>query len=375
MNNNIGMHRRPQQHNLERERAAWTEKKVKAGTIAQKLRAIGKISRYFRMKDCTDTIISDVCERCENRYVIQTTFCRDRLCPICSWCRARRLAHRIGEIIAVNEAEKHSRYALLTLTVRNVAWDKLAEEIKAIMESWRRMDKRIMRAAAVIGWFRAFEVMRSNDNGDAHPHLHILLQVPPEYFDQDSKLYLFHRKDELIRQWQECLHVNYAPSISIKAIKDNEIGYAVAEATKYIAKESGIEKLSDADFRSYVEAVHGSRAWSTGGRMRISDDEIEASLHDDNPASQKGTCRHCGGRLFEMREVWSATGKAYTAKFEAGYNNMNHAHNEDQASGDYIVNLNINSGGGNIYVGNDISGGHAGDRAGSVGGDQGDHTK
>jgi plasmid rolling circle replication initiator protein Rep len=151
-----------------------------------------------------------------------------------------------------------SRYALLTLTVRNVPWAKLAEQIEAIMESWRRMDKRIKRAAAVLGWVRTFEVTRSVEYGNAHPHLHVLLQVPPEYFDQDSSLYLHHRKNDLIKQWQECLHVDYSPSISINAIRDkeHEIGRAVAEAANYIAKESEIEGLSDSDFRNYVEAVH-----------------------------------------------------------------------------------------------------------------------
>ena len=353
---------RATQHNLERDRATWTEKKLKAGVVAQRLRAIGEIPRYLRMKDCTDTIISDVCERCEARYVIQTNFCRDRLCPICSWRRALRLTHRLGEIIETcqadkkagkNEGETRPRYAHLTLTVRNVPWGELAEQIKTIMKSWRRMEKRIKRAAAVLGWVRIFEVTRSHEHGNAHPHLHVLLQVPPEYFDQGSDLYLFHRKEALIRQWRECLHVNYSPSISINAVGDTdyEIERAIGEATKYLLKDSGIEGLSDSDFKNYAEAVHGVRSWSTSGRMRINDDEeIEAVLHDV-PLYVKGTCRHCGGRMFEMREVWTAAGKMYSVKV---------ARDDAQTGCSFTVNLNINnSGGGNVYVG-DVYGGRAG---------------
>ena len=354
------MHRRPAQHNLERERAIWEDKKAKAGVMAQRLHAIGKIARYYRMKDCADTITSDVCGKCEARYVIRTNFCRDRLCPLCSWRRSRRLAHRLGEIIAANEAEKHSRYIFLTLTVKNVSWNKLSEQIKAIMRSWRLMDKRIMRAAAVMGWVRTFEVIRSREHGDAHPHMHILLQVPPEYFDKDTGL-RYHKKDKLIGQWRECLGVDYSPSISISAVKDldHEIGRAVAEITRYIAKGSDIAGLSDSDFRYYVEAVNGVHSWATGGRMRISDgNEIEAFLHDDQFVNHEaGICKHCGGKLFEMREVWSPTSKAYAMKIEAGYNNQkNCTHNEAQPGSGYVVNLNINSGGGNVYVGNDIHG-------------------
>ena len=353
--------RRPTQHNLERERAAWTEKKIYTGIVAQRLWSIGKISRYYRMKDCSDTIISDVCDKCEARYVIRTNFCRDRLCPLCSWRRARRLTGRLGEIIAANEAEKYSRYIFLTLTVRNVPWAALAEQLDVMMESWRRMEKRIKRAAAVTGWVRTLEVRHSRERGDAHPHLHVLLQVPPEYFGNKSGLH-YHKKDELIQQWRDCLRAEYSPSISINALKDTnyEIGRAVSEVTKYIVKGSGIEGLTDADFLCYVNAVHGVRAWATGGRMKIGDDkEIEAFLHDDRGHV---FCKPCGGNLYEMREVWSATNKAYTVKIDG---------NVDDSRKNIVNNLNINNTeGGNIYVGGFYSGRTENARESDVGGNR-----
>jgi plasmid rolling circle replication initiator protein Rep len=356
---NKNKRQRPAQFNLERECAIWTEKKVYAGVVAQRLHVIGKKARYHRMKDCADTIISDVCGKCEARYIIRTNFCRDRLCPVCSWRRSRRLTQRLGEITTANEAEKHSRYILLTLTVRNIPWAALAEQIEVIMESWRRMEKRIKRAAAVTGWVRTFEVKRSHEHGDAHPHLHILLQVPPEYFDKDSGIH-YHKKDDLIQQWKKCLHADYAPSISINAVKDADygIGRAVAAAARYIGKVSGFEGLSDTDFRYYVEAVHGVRTWATGGRMRIGDDkEIEAFLHDDGSGYAEGFCKHCGGKLYEMREVWSVAGKTYSVKSEMDYNNLT---NRTQAGSGQVVNIN-NSRGGIIYVG-----GFCGERTESV---------
>ena len=77
MDNSIGTPRRPTQHNLERERTIWAEKKINAGVVAERLRAIGKISRFYRMKNCADTITSDVCSKCEARYVVRANFCRD----------------------------------------------------------------------------------------------------------------------------------------------------------------------------------------------------------------------------------------------------------------------------------------------------------
>ena len=383
--------KRPVQHNLEKERAIWSRKKIDAVAVAQKLWAIGKASRSFRMKNCADTIISDICGKCEARYVIRTYFCRDRLCSVCSWRRSCRLIQRLNEIITTNEAKKRSRYLLLTLTVRNVAWNELANQIKTIMESWHKLNKRIKRASSITGWVRVFEVTRSQEHGDAHPHLHILLQVPPEYFacpheagDKDSGLH-YHKKDELIQQWAECLGVKYQPSISIHAVKDTacEIERAVAETARYIAKKPDIDRLSDTDFRYYAEAVRGVRSWSSGGRMKMSDDdEIEPFLHgaevlqsNDQPTDSTESickCKQCGGRLFEMREVWSNAGKAYTMKVDADYNSLkNQEYDETQAGGGNIVNLNFNNnGGGNIYVGGDVYGWNAGKRENGINGNR-----
>jgi hypothetical protein len=239
------------------------------------------------------------------------------------------------------------------------------------MESWRKMIKRIKRASAVTGWVRTFEVTRSQERGDAHPHFHILLQVPPEYFacpcevgDRSSGLH-YHKKDELIQQWKECLKAEYSPSISINAVRDTiyEIGRTVAEVAKYTAKSAAIGGLSDIDFRYYVEGVHGVHSWSTGGRMRINDDEeIEPFLHDDSSVgSAEGICKHCGGKLFEMREVWSSAEKAYIVKGELDYNNLI-TKARDEAQTGCVVNLSINSGGGDVHVGDvyNINGGRSG---------------
>ena len=368
MHNNIGQrftqyaNRRPKQCSIERDRVIWLEKKTQSLVTAERLRKIGKTNRYYRMHDCANTIISDICSNCETRYVVQVDFCRDRLCPICTWRRSRKLTQRLGCIIAACEREYHSRYIFLTLTVRNVPWSELAEQIKIIMSSWDRFGKRLRRAAAVTGWVKTIEVTRSKERGDAHPHLHILMQVPPEYFDETSPLYMRHRKDDLIDQWQQCLRETYSPSISIKAVRDSNyaIGRAVAETTKYIAKGSDINGLSDAEFADYVAAIHGVRSWSTGGRMRVSDEDIEEYLHDGEMSHAEGICGNCGGKLIEMREVWSNIAKAYTIKVDIDYNDLGQTKSEFAAAspvtGGRVINLNINTGGGDVHVGRDICG-------------------
>ena len=350
--------KRPKQRNIEREREFWTERKKNASVIAARLGSIGESARQYRMRICADTIISDVCGTCETRHVVQTQFCRDRLCPLCAWRRARRLSRRLGQIIAANAAEKPSRYILLSLTIRNIPWSELAAQIRVIMQSWDRMGKRIRRAAAVTGWVRTFDVTRSRKYGDAHPHLHVLLQVSPEYFDKHSGIH-YHKKDELIEQWKECLREEYSPSIDISAVRDTDytLKNAILKTTKYISKNSGVQGLSDEDFRYYVDAMRGVRAWSSGGDMKISDEDIEAKLHyddhDDEPINREGICGNCGGELHEMREVWSPLNKIYRVKIDTDYNSLRSGDNAAQAGARVVLNV-VNTGGGSIYVGGDM---------------------
>jgi plasmid rolling circle replication initiator protein Rep len=292
-------------YSKQRDSAIWIEKKCIALLVSARLKLVGENSRSLRMNDCwKNGKIYKV------NGIARASFCRDRLCPLCSWRQSKHLAEKLGEIITINELEFHSRYIFLTLAVCNVPWSKLSEQIGIIMHSWEKMHKRIKRAAVVTGWVKTFEVTRSKEHGDAHLHLRVLMQVPPGYFDRYSG---FCKKDELVRQLRECLQTEYASSISINAVKDTdyEIGRAVVEITKYIAKGYDINGLDNSDFKNYVDAMHQVKCWSTGGRMKISDDDIEAFLHDGEETHPEGICGNCGGKLHRVREVWDEAAGVY----------------------------------------------------------------
>ena len=353
-----GEKRRPAQRSIERERSIWNKKKQNSLVMAARMGAIGRMKRCGRMSACAETLISDVCCICETRYIVQAYFCRDRICPVCSWRRSKKLAQKLKQIIALNEREKKSRYIFLTLTVENVPWSALADEIKTIMKSWDKFGKRIRRASIVTGWVRTFEVTRSVKFDNAHPHLHILMQVPPEYFDPDDPMWLAYKKDDLIKQWQECLCADYGPSIKVQAVRDNDYSMmrSILEVAKYIAKGDDISGLSDGDFRHYVDAIHGVRVWSSGGRMKIKDSEIEEFLHDGEMTHEEGTCGNCGGQLIEMREVWSQKLGVYVVKTEIDFDKIKYFKQAGLTnhSGNHTINLTIETNGGNVYVGGSL---------------------
>lgn len=182
-----------------------------------------------------------------------------------------------------------------------------------MMEGWKKLSRRAAFRRAVLGWARTFEVTRGRD-GKAHPHLHVLLEVPPEYFEKDGPLYLEH--DAFVRLWAQCLGVDYAPSVDIRAVRRGKIGGAIAEVTKYLAKGSDIEGLDDAEFSAYADAIAGVRAWGCGGFFRKADAEMEAEelLHVEGQDKEHGPrcdCPLCGQKLVEVLETWDDTMKAY----------------------------------------------------------------
>ena len=309
------------------DRERWKMKKQGARVVARRLNecadfmlhSAGKMSdkrtkaerlrrRAARVGACADEIYCKVCPECYIRYISRVHLCRDRLCPVCAWRRGKALTARLRKIVSYNIG---ARFLLLTLTVKNCEWARLTDTLRELLGAWGKLSRRAKFARAVKGWVRTLEITRGKD-GKAHPHLHILLQVPPEYFEKDRGLWLDH--DELMMMWRRCLSVDYLPSVDIRAVPAGGVGKAILEVTKYLAKSTQIEGLTDEEFLSYADAVAGVRAWAAGGAMREADEEIREDelLHmEEGEREERDTCPLCGRQLVDMVEKWDNVSGEY----------------------------------------------------------------
>jgi hypothetical protein len=87
----------------------------------------------------------------------------------------------------------------------------------------------------VLGWVKTTEVTRGAD-GDAHPHFHVLLMVPSNYF---VKNYL--DQAEWADMWRRALRLDYTPVVDVRAVKgkannEGSVMAAVRETLKYAVK-------------------------------------------------------------------------------------------------------------------------------------------
>jgi hypothetical protein len=174
---------------------------------------------------------------------------------------------------------------LLTITVRNCPLMELGATLDHIHKSWDRMAKRVFFPTTY--WTRRTEVTigrltRGEDvpapglrNGrlrsapppipgdptvkdcgpkhlasvmglGAHPHMHILLLVPPSYF---HKTYVSQRSWQ--SQWRDAAQLDYDPIIDVRRAyakpgagpEEEEMEGAIRECAKYITKADQVHSL------------------------------------------------------------------------------------------------------------------------------------
>jgi plasmid rolling circle replication initiator protein Rep len=211
-------------------------------------------------------------------------FCRVRTCPICQWRRSQMLLSRFFEAFPRIRADyPTTRYAFLTLTVRNCPVSELRATVQHMGVAWSNLTKR--KAFPAIGFVRSLEVTKETDIYDkttkklihkarpdyAHPHFHILLALPPSYFGGN---YLSTAKWAAL--WQAALKTDYTPVCDVRMVKARKtdgdgsggdmdgIRAAIVETIKYTVKPS--DMVQDASFLlELVDQLHKIRAVSLGG--------------------------------------------------------------------------------------------------------------
>jgi plasmid rolling circle replication initiator protein Rep len=161
----------------------------------------------------------------------------------------------------------------LTLTVKNCAIADLRSTLSYMNLAFKRLTD--LKSWPAIGWVKSVEVTRS-EVGEAHPHLHVLMLVPPGYFT--GKGYI---KQETWREtWQRCLRSDYLPVVNVKSVRaknappsaekegtDSAITKAICETLKYTVKEADL--VADADWLNQLTTqLHKTRAVAIGGILK-----------------------------------------------------------------------------------------------------------
>ena len=153
-------------------------------------------------------------------------------------------------------------------------------------------------AAALTAWYRTLEVTRNPLTGEMHAHLHVLLFVPPEYFQRKSGLYIDQAAHEWTALWRKSLGADYDPIVDVRRAYGlggdeltNDGRSALAELTKYVTKPGVIASLGGAELHDVHLALKGRRLVGMSASLRALADDLGLadpdSDEDDLPAAMK----------------------------------------------------------------------------------------
>lgn len=225
----------------------------------------------------------------------RANFCRERLCPMCSWRRSYKIFGQMSQIM--NFLASDYRFIFLTLTVPNCEPEELSSLIDDMLKGWHKLVNRKLFKESVKGFFRALEVTRNKNNGTYHPHFHVVLAVLPSYFTHG-----YIKRDEWLHLWQQSMKDNSITQVDVRVMRNKKTGEtsgqalasAVAESAKYAVKSAdyifkGNNKLMDSIVFTLSSALSHRRLTALGGvfkdaqeKLGLDDCEDGDLVHLDN---------------------------------------------------------------------------------------------
>jgi len=255
----------------------WRKYKRQSLAISRAYRIFDELKRYAgRVEECGFYLKFKVCVSGHERRLIQASFCRCRLCIMCQWRKSLVMYHQVITLVHAHKNRYKSDIPLLlTLTVPNVAGEDLSSCLDNMQVAFRKlMDRRGVKRA-VRSWFRGLEVTYNRERRDYHPHYHVLLLVPKNYFEHSKGLYI--DRDRWLELWQQATAMPEITQVDVRRVKKRSgkggIESVSAEVSKYATKPSSyVRRSSGGEFEAdsaVVETLHkalkGRRLVGFGG--------------------------------------------------------------------------------------------------------------
>lgn len=294
----------------------FTPKRQASDILARSYERIGYDDKAHRVSECGTLLefrrpLDDVSEAWK---LHNANFCRDRLCPMCSWRRTYKIYSQISRIM--NVIQNDYVFLFLTLTVPNCSADELIQTIDKLQEGWYRFINYKRIKTAVKGYFKALEVTRNTNRHSMsfntyHPHFHVILAVNKSYLT--SRDYIQH--SEWLEMWRKAMRNYDITQVDIRRCKSKQdiqegeqavkaLGSAVAEIAKYSVKSADYlgrfdkdgfcvapfpENEIDEAVLMLGSALHGRRLTALGGIF----DEVAKKLQLDD--FENGDLLHING--------------------------------------------------------------------------------
>ena len=255
----------------------WKRYKDQSLAVSEAYSFIKELMKYGeKISSCGSYLHFKSCLHGHIKKLVEAYFCRARGCPMCQWRKSLVMFHQVLELIHAHKARYVSDVPLLlTLTVPNVSSNELGSTLTKMQKSWDKFAKRAKFKRAVRSWFRSLEVTHNISRNDYHPHFHILLFVPKDYFERSCGLYI--ERNDWLSMWQEATGIPEITQVDIRTVRKKSsrkpLEAIAAEVAKYATKPSsyikespkGLFKASESVVETLHYALKGRRLVAFGG--------------------------------------------------------------------------------------------------------------
>lgn len=261
----------------------WKERKRMSLDVAKLMQQYDR-ERGLKIQQCGTYLEFALAN--DGKKLHRANFCRERMCPMCQWRRSIKLRVQADKIYAAEMARGY-QHIFVTLTMRNMPAPELSPALDRMCENFRRWSRSAEFKRSFVGYYRAIEVTYNAERNDYHPHLHVMLTVPDEYFRPDNPDYWTH--DRIMDTWRQLLGLDYDPTVHVEGVHPRDgqtITAACVELCKYPTKTQELRSSFVLETVDY--ALRGRRLIQWGGltadiRRELQLDDIESGnlIHAD----------------------------------------------------------------------------------------------
>lgn len=227
---------------------------------------IGNITenRIERVKSCSNYFTAVADRTLQKSKIVKAIRCKDKFCPVCQKIKSTKNALVIQAMYNYLKDTTKYNYLFITLTAPNVKSDELSQELIFYSESFKRLIRTKKLLKINKGYIAKLEITYNAETDTYHPHYHIIMAVPNQYF-KDSDLYI--RQNEWLEIWKKVKRDESITQVDVRRVQNKNIdgiSSEVLELAKYMAKSTDYFNSLDV-FETYFNETHKKRFMRYGG--------------------------------------------------------------------------------------------------------------
>lgn len=253
----------------------WQKRKIENVKYADYLEIL-EFKKAHKVKECAEVLEFKIDDNGEKK-LYRVWFCKSRLCPLCSWRRAKKAAFQLQQILQeAHDQQPKAEFVFLTLTTKNTTEKK---ELRAELQKLRLGVVKLFRYKKVkknlLGFIRATEITVNKNDRSYNQHVHVLAMVSHTYF-KNSENYL--SQSEWQKLWRKAVQVDYDPVIFVEKVKAKpekgmtSLTASALEVAKYQTKSKDyLTDQKDRDLKVIADleyALKGTRQVTFHGIFR-----------------------------------------------------------------------------------------------------------